>query len=73
MTVAEMIAELEKLPRDSVVAIEGYLKDGDESHNGLLNPEYIEGLVDEDGVRAVIWASIVTGDEPSPGASEGSA
>lgn len=63
MTVAEMIAALEKLPRDARVMIEGYMK-GTEDCNGLLNPEEVEGLVNEvHGVRAVIWASIVTGEE----------
>jgi hypothetical protein len=60
MTVSEMIAELQKLPADARVVIEGYAK-STEDCNGLLNPEMIEGLVNEVyGVRAVIWASIVT-------------
>ena len=63
MTVAEMIAELEKLPRDTRVVIEGYAK-GTEDCNGLLNPEMVEGVVNEErGLRAVIWASIVTEDD----------
>ena len=60
MTVGEMIAELEKLPRDVRVTIEGYAKDVDNCC-GLLNPEMVEGVQNEVyGARAVIWASIVT-------------
>lgn len=64
MTVAEMIAELEKLPRDASVVIEGYEKGVDDPQGGLLNPEMVEGTTNEVyGVRAVIWASIVTDPE----------
>jgi hypothetical protein len=61
MTVAEMITELEKLPRDARVVIEGYEKGVDDPQGGPLNPEAVEGAKNEVyGVRAVIWASIVT-------------
>jgi hypothetical protein len=61
MTVKEMIAELQKLPPDARVVIEGYEKGVDDPQGGLLNPEMVEGLQNEVyGVRAVIWASIVT-------------
>lgn len=62
MTVAEMIAELQKLPPEARVVIEGYAKGTDDagSTGGLLNPEHVEGLANElTGVRAVIWASLV--------------
>ena len=64
MTVAEMIADLAKLPSDARVMIEGYMK-GTEDCNGLLNPECVEGLKggDPEEVRAVIFASIVTDQE----------
>ena len=61
MTVGEMISALETLPRDARVVVEGYATGNDDAH-GILNPEMVEGVEENElcGVRAVIWASIVT-------------
>jgi hypothetical protein len=57
MTVIELIAELEKLPPDAPVVIEGYAKHSDD-YSVMLNPEMAEATSNEvEGVRAVVWAS----------------
>ncbi len=74
MTVAEMIAELQKLPLDAEVVIEGYdvpmeLDEHTEEDMGaLFKPDYIEALQNEElGVRAVIWATLIRPEaEPMP-------
>ena len=66
MTVAELIAELQKLPPDVPVVVEGYEKgmEGADAFGACLNPEHVEGMKNEiTGVRAVIWASLGDGSE----------
>ena len=72
MTNAELIAELQKLPPDVEIVIEGYTKVDatatwrgiDEDLGCLLKPEYVEALTnDEFQTRVVIWASLATGEE----------
>lgn len=63
MTVAEMIAELQKLPPDIPVKVEGYAPDTPDSigAGAVFVPNHIEGLHNEIiGGFAVIWAQIET-------------
>lgn len=61
MTVGELIAQLEKLPRDIPVKIEGYVADGPdcEASGAVFTPNAVEALHnDVIGNFAVVWASI---------------
>lgn len=61
MTVAEMIAELKKLPPDIPVKVEGYVPDtpSNVGEGAVFIPNHIEGLHNEIiGDFAVIWAQI---------------
>jgi len=63
MTVAEMIAALQKLPQDAPVKVEGYAPDTADSvgSGAAFEPNHIEAVTNEIvGVTAVIWAAIVT-------------
>ena len=67
MTVAELIAELSKLPQDVPVRVEGYFKDTPEADGAgaAFIPNYVEALKNEiTGVCAVIWAHGATEDNP---------
>ena len=60
MTVAELIAELQKFSPETRVVIEGYMK-WTEDYNYSYNIEAVEGTRNDDrGDCVVIWASIVT-------------
>lgn len=59
MTVAELIAELQKMPPDAPVKIEGYYMEtaDSESSGAVFTPNTVEALSNEvTGVFAVIWA-----------------
>lgn len=61
MTVAELISELQKLPPDIPVKVEGYAPDTADSvgAGAVLVPNHVEGLRNEIiGEFAVIWAMI---------------
>lgn len=58
MTVSEMIAELEKLPGDLPISIEGYQAHTEEPGCEYI-PQSVEGLQNGEGRKVVvIWASL---------------
>lgn len=64
MTVAELIAELKKLPPDIPVKVEGYAPDTANcvGAGAVFAPQFVEGHTNEiTGEIAVIWAMIETG------------
>lgn len=64
MTVGEMIAELQKLPPELPVKVEGYAPDTADSigAGAVFVPNTIEALTNEiTGPFAVIWAMIEDG------------
>ena len=67
MTVAELIAELSKLPQDVPVRVEAYFKDTAEvvGAGAAFIPNSVEAFKNEiTGVCAVIWAHGATEDSP---------